>query len=72
MDFIIKLFPYGNSNWIYTCISKLMKYVKLVPIRIIEGGLSAPELQQLFFFLIMLSIPLVSCGPYSMIQMHIL
>ena len=49
MDFITDLLPYGGFNGIYTCVDKLTKFVKLVPVSIGEGALSAPEVACLLF-----------------------
>ena len=49
MDFITDLPPCGDFNGIYTCFDKLMKFVKLIPVLIGEGALSAPEVARLFF-----------------------
>ena len=49
MDFITDLPPCGGFNGIYTCVDKLTKFVKLIPVSIGEGTLSAPEVACLFF-----------------------
>ena len=49
MDFMTDLTPFGGFNWIYTCIDKLTKFVKLIPVLIGEGALSAPEVPCFFF-----------------------
>ena len=49
MYFITDLPPCGGCNRIYTCIDKLIKFFKLIPVLIREGALSAPEVAQLFF-----------------------
>ena len=49
MDFITDLPPCGGLNGIYTYVDKLMKFVKLIPVLIREGALSAPEVACLFF-----------------------
>ena len=49
MDFITELPPCGGFNGIYTCIDKVTKFVKLIPVSIKEGALSAPEVACLFF-----------------------
>ena len=49
MDFITDLPPCGGFNGIYTCVDKLTKFVKLIPVSIGEGALSAPEVVYLFF-----------------------
>ena len=49
MDFITDLPPCGGFNGIYTCVDKLTKFVKLIPVLIGEGALSAPEVAHLFF-----------------------
>ena len=49
MDFITNLPPCGRLNGIYICVDKLIKFVKLIPVSIGEGPLSAPEIAHLFF-----------------------
>ena len=49
MDFITDLPPCSDFNGIYTCVDKVMKYVKLIPVSIGEGALSALEVACLFF-----------------------
>ena len=49
MDFITDLPPYSEFNGLYTCVDKLTKFVKLIPILIGEGALSAPKVDHLFF-----------------------
>ena len=49
MDFITVLPLCGGFNGIYTFFDKLTKLVKLLPILIGEGALSAPEVAHLFF-----------------------
>ena len=49
MDFITDIPPCGGFNRIYTCIDKLPKFVKLIPILIGEGALSTSEVACLFF-----------------------
>ena len=49
MDFITHLTPRGGFNGIYTCVNKLTKFIKLIPISIGEGALSAPEVACFFF-----------------------
>ena len=49
MDFITDLPPCGGFNGIYTCVDKLTKFVKLIPVSIGKGTLSAPEVARLFF-----------------------
>ena len=49
MDFITDLPKCGGFNGLYTCIDKLTKFIKLIPILIGEGVLSAPEVACLFF-----------------------
>ena len=49
MDFITGLPPCSGFNEIYTCVDKLTKFVKLIPVSIGEGALSAPEVARLFF-----------------------
>ena len=39
MDFITDLPPCGGFNGLYTCVDKLAKFVKLIPILIGEGAL---------------------------------
>ena len=49
MDFITDLTPCSGFNGIYTCVDKLTKFVKLLPVSIGEGALSAPKVARLFF-----------------------
>ena len=49
MDFITDLPPCSGFNGIYTCVDKLTKFVKLIPVLIGEGALSALEVACLFF-----------------------
>ena len=49
MDFITDLPPCGGFNGIYTCVDKLPKFVKHIPVSIEEGALSTPEVACLFF-----------------------
>ena len=49
MDFITYLPLFGGFNGIYTCVDKLTKFVKLIPVSIREGAVSAPEVACLFF-----------------------
>ena len=49
MDFITDLPLCGGFNGIYTCVDKLTKFVKLIPVSIGEGALLAPEVAHLFF-----------------------
>ena len=49
MDFITDLSLFGGFNGIYTCVDKLTKFIKLIPVLIREGALSAPEVARLFF-----------------------
>ena len=42
MDFITDLPQYGGFNGVYTCVDKLTKFVKLIPVSLGEGALSAP------------------------------
>ena len=49
MDFITDLPLRGRFNGIYTCIDKLTKFVKLIPVLIGEGALSALEVAHFFF-----------------------
>ena len=49
MDFITDLPPCGGFNGIYTCVNKLTKFVKLIPVLIGEGALLALEVAHLFF-----------------------
>ena len=49
MDFITDLPPCGGFNGIYTCVGKLTKFVKLIPVLIGEGALPAPVVACLFF-----------------------
>ena len=48
-DFITELPLCGRFNGIYTCVDKLTKFVKPIPVSIGEGALSAPEVACLFF-----------------------
>ena len=48
MDFITDLPPCGGFNGIYTCVDKLTKFIKLIPVSIREGAFSAPEVAHLF------------------------
>ena len=41
--------PCGGFNDTYTCVYKLTKFVKLIPVSIKEGALSAPKVACLFF-----------------------
>ena len=49
MDFITDLPPCGGFNGTYTCVDKLTKFVKLIPVLIGEGALVALEVAHLFF-----------------------
>ena len=49
MDFIADLPLYGGFNGIFSCIDKLKNFVKLIPVSIREGALSAHEVACLFF-----------------------
>ena len=49
MDFITDLPLCGGFNGIYTCVDKLTKFVKLIPVLFGEGTLSALEVAHLFF-----------------------
>ena len=49
MDFITDLPLCGGLNIIYTCVYKLMKFFKLIPVLIRVGALSTPEVACLFF-----------------------
>ena len=49
MGFISNLPPCGRFNGLYTFVDKLIKFVKLIPVSIGEGALSAPEVACLFF-----------------------
>ena len=49
MGFITDLTPCGGFNGLYTCVDKLTKFVKFIPISIREGALSAPEVAHFFF-----------------------
>ena len=49
MDFITDLPPCGRFNEIYTCVNKPTKFVKLIPVSIGEGALSAPEVAHFLF-----------------------
>ena len=49
MDFITDLPACGGFYGIYTYIDKLMKFVKIIPVLIREGALSAPEVACFIF-----------------------
>ena len=49
MDFITELPLYVGFNGTYTCIGNVTKYVKLIPVLLGEGALSAHEVAHLFF-----------------------
>ena len=49
MDFITDLPPCGGFNGIYTCVNKVTKFIKLIPVSLGEVALSAPEVAWLFF-----------------------
>ena len=49
MDFITYLAPCSDFNGIYNCVDKLTKFVRLIPVSIGEGSLSAPEVICFFF-----------------------
>ena len=49
MDFITELPPCGGFNGIYTCVDKLTKFVKLIPVLLGKGALSALEVACFFF-----------------------
>ena len=49
MDFITDLPLCGGFYGIYACVDKLTKLVKLIPISMGEGALSAPEVVCLCF-----------------------
>ena len=49
MDFITDLPPCGGFYRIHTGVDKLTKFVRLFPISLREGALSAPEVACLFF-----------------------
>ena len=49
MDFITDLPPCSGFNGIYICIDKLAKFVKLIPVLIGEGALSAAKVACFFF-----------------------
>ena len=49
MGFITDLRQIGGFNGIYTCVDKLKKFFKLIPVLIGGGTLSAPEVAHLFF-----------------------
>ena len=47
--FITDLPLYGGFNGIYTCMDKLTRFFKIIPILIGKGSLSAPEVAPLLF-----------------------
>ena len=49
MDFITDLPPCSGFNRICTFVDKLTKFVKLIPVSIGDGALSAPEVACSFF-----------------------
>ena len=49
MDFITDLPRCSGFNGIYTCVDKLTTFVKLIPVSIRKGALSAPAVAHLFF-----------------------
>lgn len=50
MDFVTDLPPCkGGYTGIFTCVDRLTKYVRLVPVRIGEGELRAEQVARLFF-----------------------
>lgn len=49
MDFITDLPPSQGFNGVYTCVDKLTKWVKLVPMTMGDGELSAAAVARLFF-----------------------
>ena len=49
MDFITDLLLCGRFNGVYTCVDKLTKFVKIIPISIGEGALLSPQVACLFF-----------------------
>ena len=49
MNIITYLPPCGGLNGVYTCVDKLTKLVKLIPVSIGEGALSDTEVARLFF-----------------------
>ena len=49
MDFIADLSLHGGFNGIFSCIDKLTKFVKFVPVLIREGALLDPKVACLFF-----------------------
>ena len=48
-DFITDLPLCGGFNGLYTCVDKLTKFVKVIPISILEGALPSPKVACLFF-----------------------
>ena len=48
MDFISDLPLCRGINGIYTFVDKLTKFVKFIPVSIVEGAFSAPEVPHLF------------------------
>ena len=49
MGFVTDLSPYGGFSGIHTCVVKLTKFIKLIPILLGDGALSAPEVACFFF-----------------------
>ena len=49
MDFTSDLPLCNEFNGIYTFVYKLTKFVKFIPVSIVEGAFSAPEVPHLFF-----------------------
>ena len=62
MDFVTDLPPCSGFNGIYTCVDKLTKFVKLIPVLIRERALSAPEVARLFFVHNVHLFGISSCG----------
>ena len=67
MDFITDLPLCGGLNRIYSSIEKLTKFVKLIPVSLGEGALSALEVARLFFehIVLLFGIPRVVLHDYD-------
>ena len=59
MGFITNLTPYDEIYGIYTGNDKLTKLIERIPIRMVEGALSTPEVEELFFIACSFDIPWV-------------
>ena len=49
MDFITDLPECGGHNGIFTCVDRLTKFVRLVPVKIGAGELTGEQVARLFF-----------------------